>query len=229
MTPADEIVLKALEPFMSVDAYAYVVQKTTEVGGIRNLTDTTALHQFAKAKQSFGGDKSAAGSYAASIRWSKNKKPESGGASAAGGATAEPEKPRYANAFNDEEVLADTETSINSAYDKSGFGAEKGDALAAVEGTRKTLYEAQQNLKFGVPVETVRSGLVKESRRLKSLSTRTRKKGEELQLAEGGPKKDANGKSILTRASRFFTDAQVIKNMSLILESTASKLGALKS
>ena len=229
MNPADEIVLKALEPFMSNDAYAYVVQKTIEAGGIRQLTDTTALHQFAKAKQSFGGDKSAAGAYAASIRWSKNKKPESGGATAAGGATAEAEKPRYANAFDNEVVLADTETSINSAYDKSGFGAEKGDALAAVEGTRKTLYEAQQNLEFGVPVETVRSGLVKESRRLKSLSTRTTKKSAELQLAEGGVKYDANGKVILARSARFNTDAQVIKKMSLILETTAAKLGALKS
>jgi len=75
MTPADEIVLKALEPFMTDDAYAYVVEKTTEAGGIRNLTDPTATRQLDIAKRRFGGDRSAAASYAANARW-KGKKEE---------------------------------------------------------------------------------------------------------------------------------------------------------
>jgi hypothetical protein len=83
-------------------------------------------------------------------------------------------------------------------------------------------------LESGIPIETVRGGLVKEQKRLKSLSTRTRKKGEDLQTAEGGPKKDANGKWIMTRSARYFTDAQVIKNMAAMLERTIRKLDALR-
>jgi hypothetical protein len=75
MNPADEIVLKALEPFMTDDAYAYVVEKTNEAGGIRELTDPTATRQLDIAKRAFGGDRSAAASYAANARW-KGKKEE---------------------------------------------------------------------------------------------------------------------------------------------------------
>lgn len=75
MNPADEIVLEALEPFMTDDAYAYVVEKTIEAGGIRNLTDPTATRQLDIAKRRFGGDRSAAASYAANARW-KGKKEE---------------------------------------------------------------------------------------------------------------------------------------------------------
>lgn len=75
MNPADEIVLKALEPFMTDDAYAYVVEKTIEAGGIREMTDPTATRQLDIAKRAFGGDRSAAASYAANARW-KGKKEE---------------------------------------------------------------------------------------------------------------------------------------------------------
>ncbi|CAB4144876.1 hypothetical protein UFOVP1296_17 [uncultured Caudovirales phage] len=75
MNPADEIVLKALEPFMTDDAYAYVVEKTIEAGGVRELTDPTARMQLELAKRAFGGDRSAAASYAANARW-KGKKEE---------------------------------------------------------------------------------------------------------------------------------------------------------
>lgn len=228
LSKPDQIVLETLKPHMSDFVYAMVVQAVEKAGSIRDLTDKSVMFELAKAKQSFGGNRSAAGAYAASIRWGKKTQTESGGGTAAGGAAAAPEKSQYATAFNDEGLLDDTETSINRAYDKSGFGEEKGDALAAVDGTRKTLYEAQRSLEFGVPIETVRGGLVKEQKRLKSLSTRTRKKGEDLQAAEGGPKKDANGKWIMTRSARYFTDAQVIKNMASMLERTVRKLDALR-
>ena len=249
---ADLHVLDALHhfalEFVSEQEWIGVVSEVRKAGGIRNTEGYARLilEKATAQRQSFAGNRSAAGSYAANMRWRGSN---SGGLEAAqrqarqaaeerygkapaggtsGNANAEVEKPRYATAFNDEGLMAETETSINRAYDKSGFGAEKGDALAAVEGTRKTLYDAQKSLEFGVPVETVRGGLVKESRRLKSLSTRTTKKGQELQIAEGGRKKDADGKWIMTRSARFFTDAQIFKNMSQMLDRTAKKLDALK-
>jgi len=229
MTTPDELILEALRPFMTDLGYAFVVQEVQKAGSISGLTNSVALAELIKAKQSFGGNRSAAGAYAASIRWGKKTQTESGGTTAAGGAAVEPEKSRFASVFDDDFLFADNETSINRAYDKAGFGAEKGDALAAVEGTRKTFAEAQQSLEFGIPIEKVRGDLVKESRRLKSLSTRTKKKGADLQLAEGGPKKDANGKWIMTRSARLFTDAQVFKNMASMLEQAVRKLDKLKS
>jgi hypothetical protein len=229
MNQSDIIVLESLKPHMSDFVYAMVIQAVEKAGSIREVTDKSVMFELVKAKQSFGGNRSAAGAYAASVRWGKKTQTESGGATATGGgAAAEPEKPRYSSAFNDDDMLDETETSINRAYDKSGFGEEKGDALGAVEGTRQTLYEARRSLESGIPIETVRGGLVKEQKRLKSLSTRTRKKGEDLQTAEGGPKKDANGKWIMTRSARYFTDAQVIKNMAAMLERTIRKLDALR-
>jgi hypothetical protein len=213
---------------MSDFVYAMVIQAVEKAGSIREVTDKSVMFELVKAKQSFGGNRSAAGAYAASIRWGKKTQTESGGGTTAGGATADPEKSRYSSAFNDDDMLDDTETAINSAYDKSGFTDEKSDALAVVDSTRKTLTEARQSLEFGVPIETVRSGLVKEQKRLKSLSTRTGKKGEELQAAMGGPKTDANGKRVMTRAVRFFTDATVMKNMAAMLERTIKKLDALR-
>ena len=74
MKTPDEIVLKALKPFMTDDAYAYVIEKTKEAGGIRELTDITALMQLELAKRGFGGNRSAAAAYAADVRWGGKQK-----------------------------------------------------------------------------------------------------------------------------------------------------------
>jgi hypothetical protein len=231
MDQANRFALDALHhdalAFVSEHEWQQIVVEVEKAGGLLNV-DGYALTILKKAaeRKSFGGDRSAAGRYAAQARWGK-KTTEGGSASAntSGGTKAT----NYATAFNDEGMLAETEASIHKAYDKSGFGAEKGDALAAVDGTRKKLFEAQKSLEAGIPVETVRGQLTKESRRLKSLSTRTRKKGQDLQAAEGGPKKDANGKWIMTRSARLFTDAQVIRNMGHLLDRTIRRLDVLKS
>jgi hypothetical protein len=68
MRPADELVLKALQPFMSEMGYNHVVAKTEEAGGIQNLIDVTAVMELEMAKAKFGS-RSAAGQYAANIRW----------------------------------------------------------------------------------------------------------------------------------------------------------------
>lgn len=68
MRPADELVLKALQPFMSEMGYNHVVAKTEEAGSIENLIDVTAVMELDMAKAKFGS-RSAAGRYAANIRW----------------------------------------------------------------------------------------------------------------------------------------------------------------
>lgn len=74
MNAADEIVLKTLEPHMTDYDYAYVVQKVEEAGSVRELTDFSALRQLELAKKTFGGNRSAASSYASNIRWAGKKK-----------------------------------------------------------------------------------------------------------------------------------------------------------
>lgn len=120
--------------------------------------------------------------------------------------------------------MEDEERAIHGAYDKAGFGAEKDDALATVAKTRKTLYDAEQLLRAGTPVETVRANLLKEVKRLRSLSTKTRNKADELDRASGGPKKDAEGAIIPSRAIRIRTDAVVMSKMARMLETTANRL-----
>jgi hypothetical protein len=70
MNEADKIVLDALKPHMSDLGYAMVVEKVEKAGGIKNLTDTVAIAELEVAKKKFGS-RSAAGQYAANIRWGK--------------------------------------------------------------------------------------------------------------------------------------------------------------
>jgi hypothetical protein len=65
---ASELVLKALQPYMSELGYVHVVNKIQEAGGIQNLIDVTAVMELEMAKAKFGS-RSAAGQYAANIRW----------------------------------------------------------------------------------------------------------------------------------------------------------------
>lgn len=74
MNKADEIVLEALQPYMSPLGYATVVSAVEKAGGFENLTDTAALAELIVAKKRFGS-RSAAASYAANVRW-QGKKPE---------------------------------------------------------------------------------------------------------------------------------------------------------
>lgn len=68
MKTADKIILDALAPHMSDLGYAMVVDKIEKAGGITNLTDTVAIAELVLAKKKFGS-RSAAGEYAANIRW----------------------------------------------------------------------------------------------------------------------------------------------------------------
>ena len=74
MNHADEIVLKTLQPHMTDYGYAYVVEQVEKAGSIRNLTDVVASMELQMAKRKFG-NRSAAGQYAAQVRWS-GKRPE---------------------------------------------------------------------------------------------------------------------------------------------------------
>jgi hypothetical protein len=74
MNYADEIVLKTLQPHMTNYGYEYVVEQVEKAGGIRNLTDVVASMELQMAKRKFG-NRSAAGQYAAQVRWS-GKRPE---------------------------------------------------------------------------------------------------------------------------------------------------------
>lgn len=71
---ADKMVLKAMHDsaleVMTLPEWIGVIKEVAKAGGIRNL-DGYALVALEKAKQSFGGDRSAAGRYAAQQRWSK--------------------------------------------------------------------------------------------------------------------------------------------------------------
>lgn len=78
---ADKMVLKALHnsalKTMSLLEWIGVVKEVQTAGGIRNL-DGYALTALEKAKQSFGGDRSAAGRYAAQVRWGKRTQTSEG-------------------------------------------------------------------------------------------------------------------------------------------------------
>lgn len=68
MNRADEQVLAALTPFMSDLGAAHVRQAVVKAGGIRQLTDATAISELEMAKRKFSS-RSAAGTYAANVRW----------------------------------------------------------------------------------------------------------------------------------------------------------------
>lgn len=72
MTPADRLVLDALKPYMSELGYVLVVSKVGKAGSIANLRDSVAIAELEMAKKRFGS-RSAAGRYAAEIRWSKGQ------------------------------------------------------------------------------------------------------------------------------------------------------------
>lgn len=199
-------------------------QSTTWVRPNADMRLWTVLEVEKAERRSFGS-RSEAGRYAAQVRWGKRSQtgsspttPSADGASS--GADAFP----HAGAFDRGTMLEDEERAIHGAYDKAGFGAEKDDALATVAKTRKTLYDAEQLLRAGTPVETVRANLLKEVKRLRSLSTKTRNKADELDRASGGPKKDAEGAIIPSRAIRIRTDAVVMSKMARMLETTANRL-----
>lgn len=72
MNPADEHVLAALEPYMSDLGAAHVRAAVAKAGGIRELTDATAIAELEMAKRKFS-NRSAAGQYAANVRWKGSK------------------------------------------------------------------------------------------------------------------------------------------------------------
>jgi hypothetical protein len=74
MKLSDEIVLEALKPHMTDYGYSYVVQQVEKAGSIREMTDVVATMELVLAKKKFG-NRSAAGQYAAQVRWS-GKRPE---------------------------------------------------------------------------------------------------------------------------------------------------------
>ena len=74
MLPADAIVLDLLEPYMSDIAYDFVVSEVEKAGCISGLTNVAALTELVVAKKKFGS-RSAAGQYAAQVRWA-GQKPE---------------------------------------------------------------------------------------------------------------------------------------------------------
>ena len=82
ISPVDQMVLDRLRPFAdaSPSDWEILVEEIAKAGSIRNL-DGYALTLLEKAK-SFGGNRSAAGAYAASVRWSRRG---GGGESAGGG------------------------------------------------------------------------------------------------------------------------------------------------
>jgi hypothetical protein len=74
MNQSDIIILESLKPHMSDFVYAMVIQAVEKAGSIREVTDKSVMFELVKAKQSFGGNRSAAGAYAASVRWGKGGK-----------------------------------------------------------------------------------------------------------------------------------------------------------
>jgi starvation-inducible DNA-binding protein len=78
---ADIIALERLRPFVDANEqqWTLMVNEVAKAGGIRQTTGYTA-EMLAKAAQSFGGNRSAAGAYAASVRWGRR-----GGTSTAAG------------------------------------------------------------------------------------------------------------------------------------------------
>lgn len=73
MNTADLIVLNALEPYMTDLGYAFVLQEVEKAGGVRQLTNSIAIMELEVAKKKFGS-RSAAGRYAAEIRWQGEQK-----------------------------------------------------------------------------------------------------------------------------------------------------------
>lgn len=72
MNQPDEIVLKALQPYMTDEVYAFVVSEVAKAGGILQVQDVVAVRHLEVAKRAFGS-RSAAGQYAANVRWGRSR------------------------------------------------------------------------------------------------------------------------------------------------------------
>ena len=218
MRLADFLVLQNLEPHMSPEAYAIACAAVEKAGGIQQLKDVAVIIELEKAKQSFGGDRSAAGRYAAQVRWGKKTETGGGGGEQTATAASPPQTPDPTDQRVTETISAidDWEERTQKVYERSGFDATE--PTTQIGKAREAVKNAYDMDKAGMPTETVVGTLKKESRRLRTLSTRTNKKGHELQDAMGGQKRDADGKLIMTDANRLFTEARIFQQIANLVD-----------
>jgi hypothetical protein len=127
---ADKLLLKQLHKsaleIMTLPEWIAVIREVEKAGGIRNV-DGYAFTAIEKAK-SFGGDRGAAGRYAAQIRWGRN----SGGAGGRDGSVATQNPAGKGDVMNHEKI---------AAVHAEAMGA------ATSDGERAALTSASENLK----------------------------------------------------------------------------------
>ena len=110
MQKADRLALERLRPNTDASAAEWdlLVKAVIKAGGIRNVSGYAKDLLEKAAKQSFGGNRSAAGAYAASIRWG-NRGGAKGGGSTAAASGSSSEGPSMAVGSMKDQVDADYE------------------------------------------------------------------------------------------------------------------------
>lgn len=134
---ADDMVLDSLRPMVDAtdEQWSLLVQETVKAGGVKNLTGYAKDLLEKAAKQSFGGDRSAAGRYAAQARWARRG--GGGGTSqAAGGKASDGERSMAVESMKDQ-MDADAEQAARMAPAAApAKGWDGGAVIAAVPNPR---------------------------------------------------------------------------------------------
>lgn len=145
LAEADIIVLADLRPHADAtdDQWLLVIDEVAKAGGVRQTGGYAGEVLRKAAKQSFGGNRSAAGRYAAEQRWARSRGQAAGEASGGGGASAgggtPPKSPIQQNSTDGEwkphiaardEVMSDVPADAVRAFPapipKAGYGEVQG-------------------------------------------------------------------------------------------------------
>ena len=170
---ADRLVLKALHSdalqVMSLLEWIGVIKQVAAQGGIRN---TTGYAQVALQKaKDFGGDRGAAGRYAAQMRWARAK----GGVSDGAVATSNPAG--AGEAMNMEKIGEAHTSAISAVGADTPNGKKLVEAQSALKESRKadvrgdtfTAWEKASQAAFSVSQVASERGAPREVRRLSSM------------------------------------------------------------